>query len=86
MPDANAGLNVDFGLGIDDPSTWLPFVREFVSAAVGFGTPEEQVVSALIIGFAAILSSAVTLGATLLIAIPALFVLAPIGAIRYLLG
>lgn len=79
-------VEVDFGLGITDPSTWVPFLKEFVSAAVGFGTPEEQVVSALIIGFLAILSSTVSFGATLLIAIPALLILAPIGIVRYLLA
>lgn len=79
-------LNVDFGLDATDPTTYLPTVKELVAAAVGLRSPEEQVVSALIIGFAAILSSSVTLGATLLIAIPALFILLPMGILRVLLA
>lgn len=77
-------VSVDFGLDIADPATYWPTAKKAVGAAIGTGTPAEQVIAALVIGFAAIVSSTVTLGATLLIALPALFILAPIGILRAL--
>ena len=64
---------VDFGLDIADPSTYWPTAKKVVGYAFGTGTPAEQMIAATVIGFGAILSSAVSLGTTLIIVPLAIF-------------
>lgn len=59
--------SVDLGFDVADPSTYWPTAKRVVGYALGTGTPEEQMIANLVISFAAILSSLVSLGATLLV-------------------
>lgn len=72
----SASAGVDFGLDITDPSTYADFVWEFGTKAAGSGTPQEMVVANVAISAFAIVSSYLTLGATLLVLVVSLPLLA----------
>jgi len=69
----SASTSVDFGLDFTDPSTWVPFIWSFGTKAAGVGTPAEQIVASITIAAVAVAASYLTLGATLIVVLPALF-------------
>jgi len=74
-------VNVDTGIDLTDPRSWARAGIKYGKKAVWAEEPREQVATNLVIIVAAVLSSTVTLGATILIA----FLAAPffaIGVIR----
>jgi len=69
-------VGVETDLSVTDPRTWADFIWEFGLKAAGSGTPQEMVVANVTISALAIVSSYLTLGATLLVLVVSLPLLA----------
>jgi len=69
-------VGVETDLSVTNPRTWADFIWEFGLKAAGGGTPQEMVVANVAISAFAIVSSYLTLGATLLILVVSLPLLA----------
>lgn len=61
----------------------LKWLGAQVPRALGLGSPQEQVIASLVLTVVAVLSSIISLGATLVLAAFFLFITLPIGLIRH---
>jgi|APHM01.1.fsa_nt_gi hypothetical protein len=70
-----APSDVDFGFNPRDPSTWLTAIWRVGVYAVGAGTVAEQIVASSIIIVGGLISTTLTLGATVLVVLLGFFFL-----------